>query len=40
VEEHDGILQALAARNGTKLNQLLREHLGHTWTKVRDHYEP
>ena len=40
VEEHDGILQALAARNGTKLNQLLREHLGHTWAKVRDHYEP
>ncbi len=39
VEEHDSLLEMLEVRDGTTLSRLLREHLGHTWTKVRDHYE-
>ncbi len=39
VEEHDAILRNLEERKGLELSKLLREHLGHTWTKVRDLYE-
>jgi|TARA_Y100000031_G_C8149923_1_gene351842 DNA-binding GntR family transcriptional regulator len=39
IEEHDAILRNLEQREGLKLNKLLREHLGHTWTKVKDLYD-
>ena len=39
IEEHDAILRNLEQREGLKLNKLLRDHLGHTWTKVKDLYD-
>ena len=39
IEEHDAILRNLEQREGLKLNKLLREHLGYTWTKVKDLYD-
>ena len=39
IEEHDAILRNLEQREGLKLNKLLREHLSHTWTKVKDLYD-
>lgn len=39
IEEHDAILRNLEQSEGLKLNKLLRDHLGHTWTKVKDLYD-
>ncbi len=35
VEEHDGIVEALEARDGALLESRLTEHLGQTWEKAR-----
>lgn len=34
IEEHESILEALAARDGQTLSRVLRAHLGSTWAKV------
>ena len=39
VEEHDAILRNLEERKGFELSKLLREHLRHTWTNLKDLYE-
>ena len=36
IEEHEQILAALTARDGTALARTLRAHLGSTWTKVSE----
>jgi len=37
VEEHEAIADALERRDVRALRRLLREHLGHTWKKVKAH---
>jgi DNA-binding GntR family transcriptional regulator len=37
VEEHEAIAAALARRDVRAVRRLLREHLGHTWKKVKAH---
>jgi DNA-binding GntR family transcriptional regulator len=37
VEEHEAIADALERRDVPAVRQLLREHLGHTWKKVKAH---
>jgi DNA-binding GntR family transcriptional regulator len=32
--EHEGIYEALRARDGPRLGRLLREHLDNTWPRV------
>ena len=39
IGEHEAILQAFCARDGEGLAQILRSHLGNTWTKVRERLE-
>lgn len=36
ISEHEEILKAIESRDATKLNDLLRNHLGSTWTKVSE----
>ena len=36
IEEHERIIDALEARDGTLLETLLASHLGQTWVKARD----
>jgi len=37
IEEHEAIASALERRDMASIRELLREHLGHTWKKVRAH---
>jgi len=36
IEEHERMAEALKARDGARLADLMRAHIGQTWTKVRD----
>ncbi len=36
IEQHERIVEALTARDGARLADLMRDHIGQTWMKVRD----